>query len=92
MGSHYRLVVVLTLMQGCGVTYQLPMPPNSTLIEAANEIRTTPTREPTTVALSSAEKRIGDIERRLHSTVLETDNVAGLVLFRKRLTTAQQYP
>ena len=71
MGSHYRLVVVLTLMQGCGVTYQLPMPPNSTLIEAANEIRATPTREPTTVALSSAEKRIGDIERRLQPATRE---------------------
>ena len=71
MPSRYRLVVGLIFLQGCGVTYQLPIPPSSTLIEAANEIRATPTREPVTVALNSAEKRIGEIERRLQPATQE---------------------
>ena len=71
MPSRYRLVVGLIFLQGCGVTYQLPIPPSSTLIEAANEIRATPTREPVTFALNSAEKRIGEIERRLQPATQE---------------------
>ena len=71
MPSRYRLIVGLTFLQGCGVTYQLPIPPSSTLIEAANEIRATPTREPVTVALNSAEKRLGEIERRLQPATQE---------------------
>ena len=71
MPSRYRLVVGLIFLQGCGVTYQLPIPPSSTLIEAANEIRATPTREPVTVTLNSAEKRLGEIERRLQPATQE---------------------
>ena len=71
MPSRYRLVVGLIFLQGCGVTYQLPIPPSSTLIEAANEIRATPTREPVTVALNSAEKRLREIERRLQPATQE---------------------
>ncbi len=71
MPSRYRLVVGLIFLQGCGVTYQLPIPPSSTLIEAANEIRATPTREPVTVSLNSAEKRLGEIERRLQPATQE---------------------
>ena len=71
MPSRYRLIVGLIFLQGCGVTYQLPIPPSSTLIEAANEIRATPTREPVTVALNSAEERIGEIERRLQPATRE---------------------
>ena len=71
MPSRYRLVVGLIFLQGCGVTYQLPIPPSSTLIEAANEIRATPTRKPVTVTLNSAEKRIGEIERRLQPATQE---------------------
>ena len=71
MPSRYRLVVGLIFLQGCGVTYQLPIPPSSTLIEAANEIRATPTREPVTVALNSAEKRLGEIGRRLQPATQE---------------------
>ena len=71
MPSRYRLVVGLIFLQGCGVTYQLPIPPSSTLIEAANEIRATPTREPVTVALNSAETRLGEIERRLQPATQE---------------------
>ena len=71
MPSRYRLIVGLIFLQGCGVTYQLPIPPSSTLIEAANEIRATPTREPVTVTLNSAEKRLGEIERRLQPATQE---------------------
>ncbi|GIS69556.1 MAG: hypothetical protein CM1200mP9_03770 [Gammaproteobacteria bacterium] len=71
MPSSHRLFVGLILLQGCGVTYQLPVPPSSTLNEAANEIRSTPAREPVAVALSSAEKRIGAIERRLQPATQE---------------------
>ncbi len=68
MLSRHRMIASLIFLQGCGVTYQLPIPTNSALIDAANEIRATPAREPVPVALTTAERRITEIEQRLQPT------------------------
>ena len=71
MLSRHRMIASLIFLQGCGVTYQLPIPTNSALIDAANEIRATPAREPVPVALNNAERRIAEIEQRLQPATRE---------------------
>jgi predicted Zn-dependent protease len=65
------MIASLIFLQGCGVTYQLPIPTNSALIQAANEIRAASAREPVSVTLNNAERRIAEIEQRLQPATRE---------------------
>lgn len=71
MLSRHRMIASLIFLQGCGVTYQLPIPTNSALIQAANEIRAASAREPVSVTLNNAERRIAEIEQRLQPATRE---------------------
>ena len=71
MVSRYRLIAGLFVLHGCGVTYQLPIPPDTALVQAAREIQAAPAREPVSVSLNTAERRVGEIEQRLQPATRE---------------------
>ncbi|SVB85754.1 uncharacterized protein METZ01_LOCUS238608, partial [marine metagenome] len=71
MVSRYRLIAGFFLLHGCGVTYQLPIPPDTALVHAAREIQATPAREPVSVSLNAAERRVAEIEQQLQPATRE---------------------
>ena len=71
MVSRYRLIAGLFFLHGCGVTYQLPIPPDTALVQAAREIQATPAREPVSVSLNAAERRVTEIEQQLQPATRE---------------------